>query len=115
MTKATRKHISAAYLLFASAALHFLALVLNFAERGFGLALGAGLLALLAMALLRESRLAAYLAFFTVIFGSSGAIAGQLGSSGITQILFTLILIANLAAAFVLFGLLWARPASKAL
>lgn len=74
----------------------------------------AGVLIALGLGLLKEWRMAAYLAFLATIFGISASLGGALGSAGLVAGLFWLILTVELVGAIILFGLLWAsKPAAQ--
>ena len=108
MTKTERKYISAAYLMFASAALHLPIAVLAFGQYGLQMIVAALLWTLLGLGVMRYWRWCAYLAFLGLIFGVSTALAGGLGTTGFISALFWVIVGADLLAAVILFGVLWA-------
>ena len=99
MTKTERKYISAAYLMFASAALHLPIAALAFGQYGLQMIVAALLWTLLGLGVMRYWRWCAYLAFLGLIFGVSAALAGGLGTTGFISALFWVIVGADLLAA----------------
>ncbi len=106
-----RPYLAGAALIFISALLHFVALVLS-GFSGIGLTLGvAGLIyVVFAYGLAKGLRWLAYVAFVVVFIGLSAALSNIYASGPVPGWVFAAIAVADLLAVIVLFIALW-RPA----
>lgn len=112
MIKTTRRYRAAASLIFVLAALHVVVASFAFPDYGWRMIVVAGIWTLLGLGLMRGWRWCAYLAFLGAIFGISVSLGSALVAVGLVAILFWLIVLTNLIAAVVLFGLLWSNRAT---
>lgn len=99
---------SAGYLILASAALHIAGVVLaGFAPSALFLIWPAVLYVALYAGLARGIMMVAWITFFVMLFGVAGALSGSMGGTSVPPWVFWAIIAADLAAAAVLFVVIW--------
>ena len=102
----------AALMFFLSATLHVVVIVLSGATYLASMVSGLLICIVLALGLMRQWRWLAYFAFLAALVGAIVAFGNGMAEFGLVQTAFFGIALADLAAALILFGLLW-RSAPK--
>lgn len=109
-----RKYSLAAMLLFASAALHVVVLLVTFPTLAAPPMVGIVIWGLLGVGLLRGARWAAWLAFLGSLIAMIAALSNAVALFGTVAAVYWIIFAIHVSAAALLFAILWSPGRSKA-